>query len=253
MKERPILFSAPMVRAILDNKKTQTRRIVKLPDGHPEFYVDPGGTEVFGPGPYLKFPATDTQIGHGRVRCPYGYPGDRLWVRETHARFVVGEGMDTPVPECVAYRATCDDDGGFDYVNGRGEPMRLKVTKWTPAIHMPRWASRITLEIAEVRVERLHDISEADCWAEGIDEIDGMLDDAEIRRAAKLAGCSHEDARATFAALWERINGERRARVEEIDESGPTGRSRVVVDRSASWAANPWVWALTFKRIEAPS
>jgi hypothetical protein len=227
VKERPILFSAPMVRALLAGTKTQTRRTVRMPEDVGEVCIDPGGTDVFGPGPYLKvYPRDHREAMHPRIRCPYGYPGDRLWVRETHARFSVGEGIDTPVPECVAYRATCDDDGGFDYSNGRGEAMRLRVTKWTPAIHMFRWASRITLEIGEVRVQRLQDITEADARAEGV------------------------TSRAAYAELWEGINGKRRTRVEEIDESGPTGRWRTVIDRSAGWAANPWVWAVGFERVE---
>jgi hypothetical protein len=120
----------------------------------------------------------------------------------------------------------CDVDSSFDYVNTRGEVMGLKVTKWTPAIFMPRWASRITLEVTGVRVERLHAITDADASAEGVEELDGEYDAAELARCAKLAGSSQEDARGWFAWLWCQINGEE------------------------SWRANPWVWVVEFKRVE---
>lgn len=144
MRERPMLFSAPMVRAILEGRKTQTRRVVK-------------------PQP------TGALAARGRTACPCGQPGDRLWVRETHAVYQAhgqhredGErwgpwgGLPTTVSpdrtQVVYYRE------GFD----RCDPGR-----WRPSIHMPRWASRITLEVTGVRAERLHDITEADAVAEG--------------------------------------------------------------------------------------
>ena len=117
MKERPILFSAPMVRAILAGTKTQTRRVVKLKPDYMETFL---------------------RLPNKVACCPYGQPGGRLWVRETF------EDCESALHSCVLYRA----DGG------------TPGTKWTPSIHMPRWASRITLEITGVRVERLQDISE---------------------------------------------------------------------------------------------
>jgi hypothetical protein len=218
-KERPILFSAPMVRAVLAGTKTQTRRIAKFPPTTSAFVVSPERDGKWWPtnrGDYVG----------GGIVCPYGEPGDRLWVRETHAQFAVGNRSGV-APQCVAYRATCDEDGGFDYVNNGDEIMRLKVTKWTPAIYMPRWASRITLEVTRVRVERLHDITEEDARAEGVEAMDGMFDEVELCRIAKIAGSSYEDARGWFAALWCQINGE------------------------DSWRANPWVWVVEFKRMEA--
>ena len=213
MRERPILFSAPMVRAILDGRKTQTRRIVR--DGlvvrETAFGVDDAA--AFGLRPWPRSAV-------GPVECPYGAPGDRLWVRETHAQFAVGEGLDRSVPQCVAYRATCDQNGGFDYVNGRGEIMRLKVTKWTPAIHMPRWASRITLNVAGIRVERLQDISEEDARAEGVEATRGH---------GHPAGDDSLSACEVFRDLWDRINGER-----------------------AAWASNPWVWVVEFRPATTP-
>ena len=124
MTERPILFSAPMVRAILDRTKTQTRRVVKLKPDYMETFL---------------------RLPNKVACCPYGQPGGRLWVRETF------EDCESALHSCVLYRA----DGG------------TPGTKWTPSIHMPRWASRITLEITGVRVERLQDISEEDAISEG--------------------------------------------------------------------------------------
>ena len=124
MTERPILFSAPMVRAILDGNKTQTRRVVKLKPDYMETFL---------------------RLPNKVACCPYGQPGGRLWVRETF------EDCESALHSCVLYRA----DGG------------TPGTKWTPSIHMPRWASRITLEITGVRVERLQDISEEDAISEG--------------------------------------------------------------------------------------
>jgi hypothetical protein len=125
--------------------------------------------------------------------------------------------MERDVPQCVAYRATCDDHGGFDYVNGSGETMSIKVTRWTPSIHMPRWASRITLEAtADARLERLQDISEDDARAEG----------AELGpRPGATIDYVHSTARDAYAALWDEING------------------------AVSWAANPEVVVLQFRRL----
>ena len=177
--ERPILFSAPMVRAILAGTKTQTRRMVNA-----------------------KWSA----------RCPYGQPGDRLWVRETwqavngndRARHIVTH----PRPDrgWLEYAATPRLD----------EP----AYKWRPSIFMPRWASRITLEVTGVRVQRLHDISEADARAEGIDFDPG---EGGTFHVAGLAGCGSDSAVDAYRKLWEAINGLR------------------------SWAANPWVWVVEFK------
>lgn len=235
MKERPILFSAPMVRAILEGRKTQTRRIVTT--RHPLQFIGGRGEEADparwgwlfdGPdhhGYMVIGRGLDERFDHGctSIPCPYGEPGDRLWVKETHAQFMVGEGMDRPVPQCVAYRATCDADGGFDYANGRSEVMRLKVTKWTPSIFMPRWASRVTLEVAEVRVQRLQEISEDDARAEGVESI---ILERKVYPSKHAATAEMPSFRAAFERLWESINGKR-----------------------APWSSNPWVRAITFRRI----
>lgn len=205
--ERPILFKGRLVRAILAGAKTQTRRAVNL--------------AVFGPAGIDGWDwGHRTRSGDWRVytteqllasKCPYGAPGDRLWVRETHAQFAVGNRTGD-APLCVAYRATCDDDGGFDYVHNGDEVMRLKVTKWTPAIHMPRWASRIDLAVAAIRVERLQSITEEDARAEGCSPVESQ--DGIERSATEV-----------FADNWREING------------------------AASWDANPWVWVVSFRRV----
>jgi hypothetical protein len=229
MKERPILFSGPMVRAILDGRKSQTRRMVNpQPD---EKYEDASRwyPDLYNKGTQWNFwgaSGTDVEnicgpeIGR-RGRCPYGIPGDRLWVRETwwmhdDARaFGPGEGNVTDADgqrRLVGYDATMDVESR-DIATGYGCRKRH-------SLFMPRWASRLTLAVKSVRVERLQDISEADAIAEGTTpgnvaghdvDIDGNVWNGAYRRA--------------YAALWDSING------------------------PGSWAANPWVWVIEFERI----
>lgn len=180
MKERPILFSGPMVRAILAGTKTQTRRVVKLKDGQ---YMPPSQS-ADGPG--------WAQLLRG---CPYGKPGDRLWVRETWFDAV------SALHSCVLYRASDDHPGNE--------------VKWSPSIHMPRWASRITLEITGVRVERLRSISAEDAIAEGVGE-HGQLDGVHVAN----------NPIGAYGVLWREING------------------------PDSWEANPWVWVVDFKQVK---
>lgn len=193
MITRPILFSGAMVRALLDGSKTQTRRAVKLQVQHDDSWV--GGWKIVHKRvtqALLTFNQLGGKpLGSDAAICPYGQPGDRLWVRETF----------------------CDlDDGEFEY-RADGECDPNVVPRWTPSIHMPRAASRILLEIASVRVERLQDISEGDAWAEGVDK-------AEV-----LSMPCADGATAAYSALWQRING------------------------AGSWEANPWVWVVEFKRV----
>lgn len=192
MKERPILFSAPMVRALLNGTKTQTRRVVK------RFEVRAG------------MPEPEMQ---SLLRCcPYGAPGDRLWVRETFAKI---DGQTQPWIE-TDYRAT------YTHGDRLGDSLGIK-KRWTPAIHMPRAASRITLEVAGVRVERLQDISEADACAEGIeqDAIDRCLQMAEAMDQREPT-----PARSMYQVLWDSING------------------------AGAWERNPFVWCVSFRVIE---
>jgi hypothetical protein len=162
MKERPILFSAPMVRAILDGTKTQTRRIIK----------DLGGDNDWGcPCPFFINGITSTAFfdaGEDVRLCPYGYPGELLWVRETF---------------CPAHYKAGANQADLDWLRERG-------MRWKPSIHMPRSASRITLEIVSVRVERLNDISEDDAKAEGV---------------TILGGC--KTYKQEFELLWNQIHG----------------------------------------------
>jgi hypothetical protein len=199
MKERPILFSGPMVRAILDGTKTQTRRTAKEFDG---LDVD---------AILRRYP---NQSG-----CKYGGPGDRLWVKETYA-IDADRGR-------IFYRADADDDGAIHYLmdgaGGFGGGVgHAKITRWKPSIFCTRAASRITLEITAVRVERLNDISEADAIWEGITRKQ-MNDGHTVFAAGENVWCI--DARESYRVLWNSINGD------------------------GSWALNPWVWVIEFKRL----
>lgn len=209
MKERPILFSAPMVRALLAGTKTQTRRVVKRPlmclCNHPiEHHIEHQGWTTLGA-------CAPFQRDWFASPCPYGQPGDRLWVRETwqHSNHPYG-----PADESCAifYRADYwDDPHGMD---GEKSP-EGKYREWRPSIHMFRWASRILLEIVSVRVERLHDISEADALEEGITYNDIPNNGLDPMRA-----------RTWYRRLWDSING------------------------PGSWDANPFVWVVEFKRAK---
>lgn len=198
MKERPILFSGPMVRALLDRRKTQTRRVVKP---QPESVDRKAGKLV----PY----AGDGAFLAEHLRCPYGVPGDRLYVRETW-KSLPGPSLSRPYDP-----ATEREFGELPRVLYRADPAFGESAcekGWKPSIHMPRWASRLTLEITGVRVERLQDITAHDCIAEGIASR-GILASALMYT---------ED----YADLWQSING------------------------PDSWAANPWVWVLDFMLVQ---
>lgn len=206
VKERPILFSAPMVRAILDGRKTQTRRIVKpQPRPHKGIASVPGDFAFFNsPGCWTISCKPNGPDGWAEENSPYGQPGDRLWVRETWG---VAPGYDNTPPRDLkphGMKVNYSADGALIGCKSR------------PSIHMPRWASRILLEITSVRVEQLQDISPTDCIAEGCrgghGSIPGYLYSATEKEHYKW--------------LWESINGHE------------------------SWYANPWVWVVEFKRVE---
>ena len=204
MKERPILFKGPMVRALLDGTKTQTRRVVKM-KRHQQIEEREDGT----PWPWMYDGDRDADSW---MACPYGQPGDRLWVRETFA-----EGIHQ-LADVNHWAYAADPFGNQQRLGDR----------WKPSIHMPRWASRITLEITGVRVERLQDISEADAIAEGIERQD---DGIGWRRGPITADVPNTATRTAFPklayqSLWESING------------------------PGSWAANPWGWVIEFRRGE---
>ena len=190
MRERPILFNQPMVRATLDGRKTQTRRVAKLTsgghvkeaNGHRRWHVgDPDAV----------------------LACPFGAPGDRLWVRETFF-------------DSHKFRHAPLFEGGPRYYY-RADSSFIGCHRWTPSIQMPKAASRLTLEVVSVRVERLQDISEVDAVAEGCSRIPMNIESV----AKSLATLD----RWNFAATWEALYG------------------------SGSWDANPWVWVVEFKRL----
>ena len=218
MKERPILFSAPMVRAILAGTKTQTRRVVNLPADakHVCYWAPPSGRSESGyadPGVnyWTPDPAGETDSNH-LCPCPYGQPGDRLWVREAFSGPWCMEAQDG----MAAVPPSKWGESSRVWYWADGDPTYGDWTKPRPSIHMPRWASRILLEVIAVRVERLQDISEADAVAEGVDfagHTDEIMHDYS------------PDER--FSMLWESING------------------------AGSWNENPWVWVVEFRRVEA--
>jgi hypothetical protein len=213
MKERPILFSAPMVRAILAGTKTQTRRAWKMPRGC-DWYSEMGGERE---GWFVDH-GQPWWLHVSECRCPYGQPGDRLWVREAW-RAVWSSDDEPPRSFDAAYRFWYEADA----------PLQDGYGKLRPSIHMPRCASRITLEVTGVRVERLQDISEADAIAEGVDRFPGCRQDddaAAFNRIGPVDMDSFPIARC--AVLWESING------------------------PGSWDANPWVWVVEFKRQGTP-
>ena len=226
MKERPIIFSAPMVRAILEGRKTQTRRVANVAriDRHPDMPSAVIMTLQNGGQGWLN--SQSEHPNHIARLCPYGVPGDRLWVRETHApqadcwgaweSWMRGDGGPAPIIHYAADFKAFQDGQGFTI----NKPF---IEKWRPSIHMPRWASRILLEITDVRVERLQEISEADARAEGASYHDG--------RGVGHSGWRHDygdvhaNARSAYARLWKHIHG------------------------PGSWDVNPWVWAIEFKRV----
>ncbi|HHH0459672.1 TPA: hypothetical protein ACPZJF_000342 [Yersinia enterocolitica] len=213
VKEKGILFNAEMVQAILSGRKTQTRRIVKCN------FQDIGFNHDMGQEwPWSEDCEHAEDYWHP---CPLGKPGDQLWVRETFGKY-------RAAPSGFVYRA----DGELPC----GDPER-----WTPSIHMPRWASRINLMITGVRVERLNDISEQDAMAEGITAKEVIIEtryeggghvEITAERFFFVGGDDegYESAEEAFAELWDSIYGQK---------------------EGESWQANPWVWVINFERMEA--
>lgn len=217
--ERGMIFNGEMVRALLDGRKTQTRRIVKGTDSAVKFCKEwnINGEEVFvvlgekdhtGMNPVL-----------GAISCPFGAVGNRIWVREAfrvHSRA-------TDVATLV-YKAS-ERNSWTEQTHRVPVAVCNKPTtpeKWTPSLHMPRWASRILLEITDVRVERLNAINEHDAQAEGVAKLRGGF-----WKHYQPGWTQHQlSARGSFVTLWKSIYG---------DES---------------WNSNPWVWVIKFKRIE---
>jgi len=244
MTERPILFSAPLVRAILAGTKTVTRRLVRNPDGWRLAMMGESGTASC----YQSAPPHD--YAERDIDCPFGAPGDRLWVRENwalHTEPMEGQGVGYTL-EYLAERSTRRIV--FDtriYPSGpppgAPEPWPANAVDrgGRPSIHMPRWASRLTLEVTDVRVERLQDIDPGEVHEEGF----RASTRAKPLEAGPLvwnsaygcwhnddydAFCEREDAAIVqaFAALWDSLTPE-----------------------GSRWADNPWVWAVSFRRVLA--
>lgn len=215
MTDRPILFSAPMVRALLDGRKTQTRRVLRVP------------------APFDPSDDISAEIATGFVE-PQFRRGDRLWVKECWNAFAFSEDGEDAWPTRTiptagemaeireaAYRV----DVQAVYRESDRARQWFADQKWRPSIHMPRWASRLTLTVTDVRVQRLQDISEVDAVAEGIERMRSGRGyyDITVSKGAVRAGIWHHKATDAFESLWDSLN----------------------VDR-APWASNPWVVALTF-------
>lgn len=246
MKERGMIFNGEMVRAILDGRKTQTRRIMK-PQPTP-CTLQKGGhwwpSNVFKTMLHIEEEMQNGKGGWGGLvgdACPFGKPGDRIWVRETyqgplfdyeHMEAYLEDSSKFEKPDFCVYRADgkpapefCDADDNLHCC-------------WRPSIHMPRWASRILLEITDVRVERLNSISHEDAEREGIhiEVWDQTVAARNYAAEGEFFQFWSEDFphyvnmndlyRASFQSLWKSIYGEE------------------------SWQANPWVWVIEFKRVE---
>lgn len=221
VRERPILFSGPMVRAILDGSKTQTRRVMTPQMEHREIAGMFGGRMLGWPrrdgGAWLWPNARDEILS----RCPYGRPGDRLWVRETWQYYDWTEQGEPQIryaaDETTRWCETAEEDEVIDVWEelSRQENYRIanaaRDHRWRPSIFMKRWASRLTLELTEVRVERVQETSDVDSLEEGISYQNVIT-----------------GARGRFRRLWDSINAK----------------------RGYGWDANPWVWVLTFRRLE---
>ena len=201
MTSRPILFSGPMVLALLEGRKTQTRRVVKLSRS------DAKHTDI---------EQAQAMFDMGALRCLYGQPGDLLWVRETWSE--VGNSD----PGHLVYKATYPNDLPPDIQNVPAD-IHEAGYRWRPSIHMPRWASRLTLRITDVRVQRLQEISEEDAKAEGVHpegvETGRVLGEGQVEEVGSYV--------LPYSFLWDSING------------------------VGSWKSNPWVWAITFGVIKA--
>lgn len=198
VKERSILMSGPMVRAILEGRKTQTRRAIRgAPAGLVYAGLDLSSRATMGTPTWFDAAGKTYQ-------CPYGQAGDRLWVRETWR-------PNPAIPsDGLWYRADWHPQG--EIVHDKG---------WKPSIYMPRWASRILLEVVSVWVERLHQITDADCKAEGV-ECWQEGNDKPTYRAGEVIQFT---AKAAYCELWRKING------------------------PASWDENPFVWVVEFKVV----
>ncbi len=238
MKERPILFKGEMVRAILEGRKTQTRRLAKYAHFVGRKAAKPEN-QIYDFEAFVRFnPAYLPPAAY--EFCPYGQPGDRLWVRETFGVVqlfrdfesgIIDDAQDLgEIPKEDPRRHEWGEFGIPYSATYKGDDEEREFA-WHPSIHMPRWASRLNLDVLDVRAERLQDISEEDAIAEGIQKV-WSDDQGETPgrylyfSEADAKGTGHATAREAFRILWESING------------------------PGSWDANPWVWVVEFRRLE---
>jgi hypothetical protein len=220
VKERPILFSGPMVKAILEGRKTQTRRVIKPQP------ADLRGDHFQGESLFNTMIRKDLESDWRSLACLYGQPGDRLWCKEGWRFASINHGsprqfwtvqfrdfavLPHPQPDQDLISHLTAKDTFTEGATG------IAFGRWRSSLHMFRWASRITLEITEVQVERLQSISEEDAKAEGVESIHFQILKPWV---------GYPVYREPFARLWESINGK------------------------GSWELNPWVWAITFRRID---
>ena len=221
-KERPILFSGPLVRAILDGRKVQTRRIIKP---QPPEWIESFGYTAFTPEGhisgrgYWKGAPGDEGPGEKFFRCPYGKPGDLLWVRETWGTM---PGHDHVKPSDFA------PNGVQVYYRADNDKEDWRVERWRPSIFMPRWASRITLRVTGVRVERVQEITVDDAYGEGVSWV--MQDESAypFESYREDGDPIRHPVILNFRKLWDEINA----------------------GRGCGWDANPWVWVVEFEKVE---
>ncbi|STE16474.1 hypothetical protein [Citrobacter sp. wls718] len=211
MTERGMIFNAEMVNAILSGRKVQTRRPIKWKQTR---FTEIGEREDGSKWPWSEDTENVCDYWHP---CPFGAVGDRIWVRETWAE------AGASAPDLTLYRANYPEHVPPQYEN---VPTVTSIC-WTPSIFMPRWASRILLEITDVRVDRLNGISEADARAEGMPSAGELLPDYPDTYLTPVGDFA--TAKVAFQRLWESIYGKE------------------------NWQADPWVWVIEFKRIEGNS
>lgn len=217
-KMRPVLMNAFSINAILKSRKRQTRRVIRPQPGM--FFTTFSKLEIF------KSVLHAIYKDGAMVRCPYGNVGDRLWVRETWA---AERGYNNLAPRDIEGQYASIENVDLWWRADHASDRRLdaKPGKWRPSIFMPRWASRITLEITDIRIERVQDISEADAIVEGVSDARMFLPgEFEVEPAQKKTGLSLPVWR--FMHLWNSINGK----------------------RGYDWPSNPWVWIIEFKLLK---
>jgi len=224
MSEKPILFSGEMVRAILEGRKTQTRRVIKPQPFFNEFAIGTYHPTIidkqgeYAPGEAV-FGIWELHDGGWAIKCPYGQIGDQLWVRETFAAAIENNYLKPSDLEglYIYYKANTGNDWERQ---STGEVLG----QWRPSIHMPRWASRIQIEIKNMSVERVQDVSEEDAVKEGVLSAQGIQDYKTKPLSFAAGRTTPKDA---FSELWDSINEK----------------------RGFSWDSNPWVWVLEFEVI----